>query len=84
MDTATKSGLDAAKFVSKKEVYKTAQALKKFIGKNCWKNCKTQTSAWRTFKKFWRNSYSAWKKTKNTKEIKVSAINRNARKYLNF
>ena len=35
LDTATKSGLDAAKSVSEKEVYKTAQALKKFIGKNC-------------------------------------------------
>ena len=42
---------------------------------NCWKYCETNTCIWWTFKKYWRNSYSTRKKTRNIKHIITKLLN---------
>ena len=89
MDTATKTGLGAAKIVSKKVAHKKTEATgelirnkiaKKWNQKPCSGN---QTSAWYDFKKCWKNGYSSREKT-NINRIKTIIIKLQTTKYLNY
>ena len=81
MDTATKTGLDAAKTASKKVVHKIAEATGELIGNKITnKIVKPKPVP----DENWRNSYSTREQTRNINRIKASIIKWHIIKYLNY